>query len=131
MCDYTGKQSFAPHIEYYFDAPLELSLAFGHKIKEKPEDMGHNVYMSHVFRRIKTFTGKWLRVVVVHYREERLDDFGDTEKRVGRVNMIGMEYEYEYVDVVDRRMRFESRHKVDANVAIDWSKIHDLLYNVL
>jgi len=107
------KLYFVPHTEYYFEAPPFIPLF--HELKPKPEDMPTNDYLFHVARRVKTFIGNELKVVVAICKELRKDEFGFNESR----NFLKQE------DVYDSRMKIISYHKEEVEVD------YEMLYNIL
>jgi len=107
------KLYFVPHTEYYFDTPPFISLF--HELKPKPDDMSKNEYLTHVARRVRTFIGNELKVVVAVYKELRKDEFGFNESR----NFLRQE------DILDSRMKIISYHKEDIKVD------YEMLYNIL
>ena len=76
---YKNKVKFPPITDYIFEQEQakELCSCFGWYLKEKPSDMNGNAYFSHVYRRVNTFIGKELSVVIWHYRQLRKDKYGD------------------------------------------------------
>ena len=118
-----GKVSFTPHIEFFFDNKIgSLCAACGHELGVKPTDMDFNTYFTHVKRRVDTFIGNKLKVVVSRYNELRTDKYGDNFVREGN-------YIVDH-DVYDNRMRIESFHHIEERVEVDWNMLKNIFYGL-
>lgn len=117
-----SKVTFATHIEYIFDYDRthEICNAFGHELKTKPEDMEFNEYMTHLWRRVKSFKGKEVKVIVGYTKELRRDKYGIIAQRVVGFN--------ETSDISDYRQELDF-YTLDSKVKPDWYVIQHKFYS--
>ena len=114
------KLSFIRHTEYIFNEEkvIELCAAFGHELKPKPDTMPFNDYIGHVYRRVKTFIGKELKVAIRYEKERKTDDFGDSVMR------------QVYYDRQDEvwfwRMKIDMFYGINEQKEVDWLKISSI-----
>lgn len=77
------KIAFVPHREFYFTFEQLSSLcgAFGHDLKEKPSTMPQDTYTEHVYKRLRTFVGRKLQMVVATLKDMKTDLYGVQKMR--------------------------------------------------
>ena len=116
-----SKVEFVPHGEYIFseERAAELLRACDYELKPKPSDMLLSEYLRHVSRRVETFIGTRIKVVVGVYKQLRTDEFGFKESR----SYTKQE------DIYDSRMKIISFHKKDEEVRVDYAELYKLLNN--
>jgi hypothetical protein len=110
-----SKVYFVPHVEYLFNEEqvIQFLKACNYELKPKPAEMSVNEYLRHVKRRVDTFIGKQIKVVVCLYKEVRKDEYGDTVMR--------NKYFDEQVIVEDMRMKLIYE--------LDWRIIFNTFYS--
>ena len=121
---YKTKISFTPHIEYFFnyDRIKEFCEAMGHDLKPKPEDMSNKDYMRHLYRRIRTFIGREVFILVGHKFDHIRDEYGDKKKKVLYYDMS--------IDMIIRRVEVISFHREKDIVSADeWNVLYNMFKN--
>ena len=110
------KVTFAPHLDFVFDYERanEICTAFGHELKPKPDDMEMNEYMTHVARRLRTFVGREVKVLVSYTKEPRKTPYGFVKQRVSGFN--------ETCDITDFRQKM-AFYGVGEDVETKWHVI--------
>ena len=114
------KVSFIPHTEFYFNEKglIELCAACGHTLGERPPEMNLNTYLSHVYRRVNTFIGTKIKVVISSRKEAATDTYGETKMK----NLID--------ELVFYKMKIESYHHVKEHIKIDYEKLAQVVLNI-
>lgn len=113
---YKTKITFAPHQEYIFDydKAAEICHGYNYELKSKPDDMDLNTYLTHVARRIATFRGAWVQMVVEYKLEPRMDEYGFQEERNVYYNLKEK--------VFDWRMECMF-YNINDQIDLDWWKL--------
>jgi len=118
VVDFKTKVSFVPHVDFLTEETVKLFLsAFGYDLKHKPPNMANKTYLGHVRRRVDTFIGKELKVVVSYGKEQRRDEYGHAVK-----------YHRFHDDIRDV---FDYRMNVSYNIGshLDWWGISRIFVN--
>ena len=76
--DWTPQQEFI----FDYDKAREVCNVFSHELNPCPYDMDLNTYMMHVARRIKTFIGREVEILIAYEKEAKIDEYGEAVKRI-------------------------------------------------
>jgi hypothetical protein len=108
--------NFTPFIEYVFntDQANNISMAFCHIFKDKPDDMEQKDYLTHLARRLRTFEGQQLQTVVGYEKRAIKDAYGHIEQRVVAFNKTAD------VELYEQKMTY---HNIDEKVEVPWDVI--------
>jgi len=117
-----SKIDFIPHAEYIFteERAAELLRACDYELKPRPSEMPLSDYLRHVSRRVETFIGTKIKVVVGVYKQLRKDEYGFNESR----SYTKQE------DIYDSRMKIVSFHKREDKPCVDYVMLYDMLKNI-
>lgn len=109
------KLTFTPYQEFCFteESVKDICKAFGHDLRDKPDDMDLNVYLRHVGARIGTFVGQEIKVVIGHEKVLKIDEYGFTVRSI--------------IYKEDSRDLAYYRVKMLFNQICDWNMLHNIL----